>query len=229
PQGPSQQPAPQPSYPQQPGSQPAGYGAPAQPGYGAPAQAGYGAASQPGYPPQGYGQQGYPPQGQNPAPYGAPQQYGQNPYGNQPYAANYDPQGQLAYPVGASYPPIAPAAKSPLLGMAALGLVVICGVAMSAVLWQLGGLLGELVTSGQIDPNDQEGMQMMLMERVGPLLSLGLNASMLVGFAGWVMGIIATATQRGRSYGVWAIILGILAPIIAFTLMMVAFFPYLPM
>ena len=44
---------------------------------------------------------------------------------------------------------------------------------------------------------------------------------------GWVTGIVAAASKRGRAYGVWAIILGVLAPIIGVVMMIAAMAPYL--
>ena len=49
---------------------------------------------------------------------------------------------------------------------------------------------------------------------------------MFGGIAGWVTGIVATATRRGRSYGVWSIILGVLAPFIGILALVLALMPY---
>ena len=43
----------------------------------------------------------------------------------------------------------------------------------------------------------------------------------------WILGIVATATKRGRAYGVWSIILGVLAPVIAVVVLVAALMPYL--
>jgi hypothetical protein len=47
-----------------------------------------------------------------------------------------------------------------------------------------------------------------------------LNVGSTLGTAGWVAGIVAAATGRGRLWGVLAIILGIVAVVLMFSLML---------
>jgi hypothetical protein len=41
------------------------------------------------------------------------------------------------------------------------------------------------------------------------------SLSAFLGFVGWIIGIVAVATKRGRAFGVVTIILGVLAPFVA--------------
>src|SRR5450756_1334367 len=116
---------------------------------------GYGQTPPPGQP------YGYPPQQGPNQPYGQPQQapnpygqanqpYGQPPQGpNQPYGQQ-PPQGPNPYgqpqqgfvptsPTGAYGTP--PAKRSPILGIIALLVVLICGVVLSMSLFRMGALL----------------------------------------------------------------------------------------
>ncbi len=55
---------------------------------------------------------------------------------------------------------------------------------------------------------------------VGPLL--GVTVASIAGFVGWILSIVATATARGRGWGIAGIILGVLAPVAIFFAMMAA-------
>lgn len=208
-----------PQYPHQQDPYSSGYDQPQQQGYpqqGAPQQ-GYpqpGAPQQP-YPQQRYGQPAAPQQGY-PQP-GAPQQ----PYGQQPYY----PTPQQAYAQSAPYGQVAAAPRSPLLGMIALGVVVVSTVVFGWLMFRLGALMGPMLvtTSGSVT---QSEMTNMLLQQLGASGALALNISGYAGFAGWITGIVATVTKRGRAYGVWAIILGILAPFIGIGLMIASMMPY---
>jgi phage-related minor tail protein len=106
-------------------------------------------------------------------------------------------------------------------------LVVVCGIALSVSTWHLGGAVGQLAVSGAFDPTNQAELQRAMMSQIGGIWTVLINGSALLGFAGWIIGIVATATKRGRAFGVVTIILGILAPIIAGVAFFVALSPYL--
>jgi len=208
---------------------------------------GYGQTPPPGQP------YGYPPQQPATQPYGQPPQqpatqpYGQPPQQAQPFA--YPPQQPPAQPY--SYPtqqaptqpygqpvqgfaptPMAaygapPAKRSPILGIIGLALVVICGIVLTVGLWRMGGLLGQLAVNGTVEINSQAQLQEAVYGQLGGVWALLVNGSGLLGFAGWILGIVAVATKRGRVLGVVTIILGVLAPIAAVVAMFAAMAPYL--
>lgn len=203
PQNPYQPPYPPQGQPQQPqygyGQPTTGQGWNPQGGYGDGGQQGAGWGQQAGYP----GQQGYPSQ-----------------QGYPPVQQGYS-QGQPAMPYGQQ-----PAQRSPLLGMIALGGVVVCGLVLSWLMWRMGALVGPIAASAGGSLTQEEATQM-LMNQLGAGGMLALNVAGYGGFGFWIAGIVATATRRGRAYGVWAIILGVLAPIIGIVVMVAALMPYL--
>ncbi|HEY3409466.1 MAG TPA: hypothetical protein VGK53_14945 [Propionicimonas sp.] len=240
---------PQPGYGQQqpqqvPGQQPQQYGQQyPQPGYGQPQQP-YGQPQRPaqpyGQPPQQYGQP-YPPQayGQQPQPYGQPaqpygqpapqygqpQQYGQRP--PQGYGQQQPPQGygapaqyqQSAYPV-----PGEKVAKSPILGMIAFGVVLVCLVMVCVAAQPIGQIVSDFLLATGSSSIDQVMLNQVLMQQA-PGQAMLLQVGSTVGFAAWVTGIIAAVMGRGRMWGVLAIVVGTLAPFIMFGVMMVAMLP----
>jgi hypothetical protein len=192
------------------------YGQPGQP-YGQPNQP-YGQANQPyGQPNQPYGQpnQAY---GQPAQPYGQPAQQPQYAYPQQAYAQA---------PVASPYAQPQAAARSPLLGMIALGGVVVCAVVLCWLCWRIGALAGPVLASAGGTVTNEE-LTEALVNQLGGSALLALNVAGYGGFGFWIAGIVATATRRGRAYGVWAIILGVLAPIAAGIIMVAALMPYLP-
>ncbi len=214
---------------QNPGTWPpqqSGYGTGSGPAGQAPAAPQQGQPYPQGHAPQGYGSQGY---GQS-----YPAQGSGQPYPGQGYGQVPSYQGQQGYP--ATYPAqpygqpaaqqTAAPARSPLLGMISLGVVVVCGVLLSYLFYRLGGMVGDVMTTVGPRPSQAE-LQVELTKRISAVESLLLNVAMLGGLGGWICGIVAAATKRGRAYGVWAIILGVVAPILAVVLMVMSMMPYL--
>jgi len=201
---------------------------------------GYGQTPPPGqpygYPPQQGPNQPYGPPQQAPNPYGqANQPYGQppqgpnQPYGQPPQAPNPYGQPQQGFvptsPTGAYGTP--PAKRSPILGIIALLVVLICGVVLSVSLFRMGGLLGQLAVNGTVEISSQTQLQEEVLSQLGGIWTLLVYGSGLLGFVGWIVGIVAVATKRGRAFGVVTIILGVIAPIAAFAAMFAALAPYL--
>jgi hypothetical protein len=90
-------------------------------------------------------------------------------------------------------------------------------------------VLGDFVvgSSLNIDASNQTEIAQQIADQLGSgFASLG-GLSAFVGFVGWILGIIAAATKRGRGFGVLTIILGILAPIVAFIVLFVVLAPYM--
>ncbi|HEY8663661.1 MAG TPA: hypothetical protein VIL68_08590 [Propionibacteriaceae bacterium] len=200
---------------------------------------GYGQTPSPGqpygYPPQqgpnqpyGQPQQAPNPYGQANQPYGQPPQGPNQPYGQPPQGPNQpfgQPQQGFVPTAGAYGTP--PAKRSPILGIIALLVVLICGVVLSMSLFRMGGLLGQLAVNGTVEISSQTQLQEEVLSQLGGIWTLLVYGSGLLGFVGWIVGIVAVATKRGRAFGVVTIILGVIAPIAAFAAMFAAMAPYL--
>lgn len=168
----------------------------------------------------------YPPQQQNP--YGAQNPYPQAPagqYGQQPgayppgYPAGY---GQPAYPVPTETP------RSGTLGIAALVIVGVCAAIITVVGWSLGAGMGQLFLElGISDPNtlNQDDPRLIAWATQMQPWFTALTVVSVAGFCGWILGIVAVAQRRGKAFGIWAIVLGILAPIVSFIAMILGMMP----
>lgn len=222
--------APQPPQPAQ-GSSPSAY--PQQP-YG---QQPY---PQQAYPQQPYGQQAYPQQ-----PYGQPT-YPQQPYGQQvptpPASVERDPYQitHFAAEYGQQQPAYQPtqyaqadipgqkSARGPMLGMLAFAVLAVSVVVGSIAGFQIMQLVGNLMVSNGISEADQAVLAQMLSQELAsqyPLQAMLLNITGWAGFVAWIIGIVATATNRGRLWGVLTIILGVLTPVIMVIVVIVAMGP----
>ncbi len=209
-------------YPQagQPYSQP-GQQHP-QPGYGQQyPQPGYGSQPQAGqqYPQPGYLQQPQQPQQPQPQPQ-------QNPYQITHYAAQYGNQpAQQQYPQQAYQPSLA-LRKSPVLGWAAFGIVMVALILVSVSAQTVGTIFGDVIIATGSTDIDSTTLSQVASEQA-PLQTMMLSIGSTIGFAGWVVGIVAAIIGRGRLWGVLAIVVGILAPFIMFGVMLAAMMPAL--
>ncbi|MCC2592881.1 hypothetical protein LKO27_05570 [Tessaracoccus sp. OS52] len=185
--------------------------------------------NQPGAP---YGQQN--PYGQ-PSPYGQPTQYGQQPtYPQQaPYGQPAQYPGQAPY---GAYGPNglydeAPVERSGTLGVVGLVIVIVAAVALLICSWLLGQALSDLFLAIGQDPtaiNSEElARDPRFQEFANQASGQWLIASLAVvgGLVGWIMSIVATATRRGRGFGIMGIVLGVLAPVLALITLTVAMWP----
>ncbi|MFV0405234.1 MAG: hypothetical protein ACK5LN_00150 [Propioniciclava sp.] len=226
----------QPSYGQQSYEAPT-YGQ--QPGYGQQAydQQAY---SQPdtsqGYDPQHYQQPGYGQQAYDQSAYSQGGHY-PNAYTQQPgYPAqpSVDPAGyaqsgawqqpSTASPYGA---PADPARRSPLLGQLGFGIVAIMTLILTVISYQIGAHIGAFFLENGLDASTRgpdDPAMIALSEQLTGQSAAGVLVSIL-GTAGWVVSIVAMVRRAGRSWGLWGVILGILAPIISFIAIMVGMWP----
>ena len=228
PQGPPQDPRyPDPNAPQQPWDGQGQYPWDPQHQYGQP-QYGQPQYGQPQYGQQPWGQQV--PQGQWDAQQ-APQPYGQQPgYGQYP---GYPQQHQYGY---APYPDAAPTpakSGSSTLGLVGLAVVVLAGLIVLWGSYMFGVGAGEIAITAGLDPttisdpsmvdtNDPEILA--IAERMtGPMGAATIGS--IVGFAGFIVSIVAYAKHRGRKFGLWGIFLGIVFPIAAFIAAMAGIMP----
>lgn len=197
---------------------------------------------QPQQAPQPYGQQPY---GQTWDPqqagqasngqWGAPGPYGQQGYQQYPYPQ----QGYQQYPYAqAPYPNVTPTPQAPkpsTLGLVGLIMVVIAGlmIVWAGYLFGVGSgevalLVGldptSMANPGAIDTNDPEVIA--ISERLVAPMGAGVFGTIL-GLVGFIVSIIGFSQRKGRKFGMWGIILGILFPIAAFIALAVGMMPAL--
>lgn len=172
------------------------------------------------------------PSGQDPQ-YGQGYPGAQNPRGQQwqgqqhPSQEPYPPQQQWAQngpvygaPAGYGAPPVK---RSPILGAVGLLIVALATVAVVITSWVLGSGLGSFLLevaadgAGSFNQNDLANDPRIMAyaeTAVGPIGAFGLAC--LAGFVGWIISIVATASNRGRVFGIIGIVLGVLALPIAY-------------
>lgn len=184
-------------------------------------------------------QSGQQPYGQNQQSYGQNQQYGQQPYGQTPYANAQPggPSGNPQYPSGYSTTYSngrafeSPHHTSPWLGRAGLALVVVMGVALQVISLAVGRLMGQVFQrAGTTTTPDAQTIQTMYPEQWRGLVSY-MTAGMAVGFlglVGWVLCIVAASRRSSRGLAITGIIVGVLAVVLGFVMMVVGMVPYLP-
>jgi hypothetical protein len=131
----------------------------------------------------------------------------------QPYApAQPYPQG---YPTAQPYPvagyaagPAAPVQRSGALGTIALLIMVLATAGSVIGVAMMADVINQVALAGGSSSYDEQ----MLQQKLG-FPGLIVNVAGLIGFATWVVAIVATATNRGRVAGIIGIILGVLAPV----------------
>lgn len=179
---------------------------------------------------QGYGQQyGQQPQ-QSYGQHGYEQQsYGQRGYEQQGYGQQYPAPQYQQYPAGYDQQwPQEQAPQNKTLGLVGFGIVALCTVILAVVGYLIGSTMGQFMLDYGIesmqnpDPNDP--LMIALGQQVSGLVTGGMFAT-VGGIVGWIISIIATSRRRGRTFGIWGIVLGILAPIIGFIAMIVGMMP----
>ncbi|MCL1923119.1 MAG: hypothetical protein FWG15_04545 [Propionibacteriaceae bacterium] len=129
-----------------------------------------------------------------------------------PYPSMNSPYDPMAYPE--------PPKKSSTLGIIGLALVIVLGILLFiAVL----SMYKAAFTSGlmAIDPYTYEVISDMnsatdaqMSAIMGPAMLILLIG--IAGLSGFIISIVATATGRGRAFGIVGIVLGVIAPIVAF-------------
>lgn len=158
-----------------------------------------------------------------------------DPHQQQPYQLKpYDPQPYPPYPVSGGqgmYAPV-PQERPGTLGLVGVGLVGVSALVLMVLAWILGGDLADLVVDVGGDRTVSQGTV-----TSDPRFEQYIATSMvqwtvvqlacLAGLVGWVISIVATASRRGRAAGIWGIVLGIIAPIAAFIVFVVAMVPSL--
>lgn len=193
----------QPPYP----TGPQGTGAGPQPPYPTPGAYGPPAGGQPPGYPGGVSPAPTPP-GYNPAGGYPQQQWNTQP--GQPY-----PGPAQGYPPGYpnAYAPAPVAAKSPWLGRIALIVVAGCTVIATVSMGPLADLIAQLmVTTGSTTISEDEFVVLASAKAPGALMAM--QVASWIGMAAAVTGLVAAIMGRGRAAGIFALILGVLAPLI---------------
>ncbi|GAB3821680.1 hypothetical protein GCM10028820_30670 [Tessaracoccus terricola] len=173
-----------------------------------------------GQQPQGYPQQGYSQPGYSQQPQGYPQQgYGQQaPYGTYGGTGMYQQGGD-------------PEERPATLGLIGMAVVLVAAVVMCVVAWMAGQDMGELFLAAGVDPEnmDPDALANDPVFQEWVARATGLWSIVLLcavgGLVGWIISIVATATRRGRGFGIVGIIVGVVAPIVAFFVFVAAMVP----
>ncbi|MDR0782680.1 MAG: hypothetical protein LBE83_02860 [Propionibacteriaceae bacterium] len=153
--------------------------------------------------------------------------YGQSPYQGpngylppgyapvqDPYPASYQTPGYVSYVQTPVYVPVAvypdQTKKAGTFGMLGMGLVLIGMVVFTIGVYGFYRLLFDSIGYyyDYYDPY-------LLSDASGGWATM-MGGATLVGIAGLVLSIIATATNRGRVLGIVGIVFGVLAPVIGF-------------
>ncbi len=167
----------------------------------------------PGYPAQ---PGGYPQQQWGPAP-GQPY-----PAPGQPYPAPGQPYPQ-GYPN--PYQPTPKPAKSPWLGRIALIVVAACTVVATAAMGPMAHVVVQIIQrSGSANLSSEELTAAMMAAEPGAMFASQI-ASWL-GMAAAITGLVAAILGRGRATGIFAIVLGVFAPVIMAIYMFIVMLQY---
>jgi hypothetical protein len=124
------------------------------------------------------------------------------------------PQGYPQPGFGQPAPiPMPKAKKSPIVGVIAAAIVGVAAALGNVVMFALVVPFRDALASGR-SAKDSEWIASQFTQSQLDLLGLEFKASLALGFVAFVIGIIAIATNRGRGWGVTALILSIIGPFI---------------
>ena len=137
-----------------------------------------------------------------------------------PEADDYGSAPWPGYVAGPAAPPTPrasgrePARKPATLGIVGLALVV-TSIIMVVAAYLLSSVMA-MATSSTLSTTSEDHFFVGGPVLGSVLLSLAATA---VGLAGWIIGIVATSTNRGRAFGIVAIVLGVSSFAVLFTMM----------
>jgi hypothetical protein len=142
--------------------------------------------------------------------------------------AHQAPPGAYAAPVGgysatagAYQPSAAPQPKSPTLGIVAFALSILAAVVASVIAgaagYQIGFTLPTVVQQIDGTTNDLSFLAPVREQVLMGEVSFWLGT--LAGIAAIVLGIMAIVKRAGRAWGITALIIGVLGPVIFFTVL----------
>ncbi|MGO1383948.1 MAG: DUF4064 domain-containing protein [Arachnia sp.] len=154
---------------------------------------------------------------------------------NQPYEQGNQGQQFAAHQQAWSHqpPPGALPPRSRALGISGLVVVVLAAVALAGAAWAFGTGLAEyfLDLAGTGFPRDPDMLvndprTIAYAEGAAGVFVAGFLAG-VVGLIGWIISIVATATRRGRTFGIVGIIVGILSIPLAYGVVLLVLNPVL--
>lgn len=118
--------------------------------------------------------------------------------------------------------------QNSLLGIIAVGLVAAALVSSLIAIGPMLNVVAQILATTTDPANiDSTYLQQLIMEQA-PMAGILLNVGSLLGIAGLVTGIVATATRRGRGWGIAAIIGAVVAPFIVVIVMVAMLMGQLP-
>lgn len=124
------------------------------------------------------------------------------------------PQGYPQPGFGQPAPiPMPKAKKSPIVGVIAAAIVGVAAALGNAAMFALVGPFRQAIASGH-SARDSEWIYSQLSQTQVDLLSMELQSSVALGFVAFVIGIVAIATNRGRGWGVTALVIAIIGPVV---------------
>jgi len=156
-----------------------------------------------------------------------PPTYGQQPVPGQQPAYGQQPAAGYGAPSGWGRP--APAEPRPrTLGLTAMILslaLIVLSVLASAIVGITFGQFTTRASSGvSFNTNDLSSSEAAAVAPAGLLMGVQMLLGTLLGILALVLGIVAVATKRGRPFGVVAIVVSVLAPVLSFAVYLVALF-----
>jgi hypothetical protein len=135
-----------------------------------------------------------------------------NPFGVAPNLVQ--PQGHLAQQAPINPFGVAPAPKRrTTLGTLGLVMVILCAGVLGFYMWRIGHTYARLTDfgKGSSDMTDAEALRFSFKVWRDVWMELAIFG----GLIGWILGIVATATKRGRAAGIATIVIGVVAPLVA--------------
>ncbi len=192
---------------------------------------GYGADESPdanGYSPDQYhvssSNQFYPADSYGTGPYAAPPT---DPYAAVPARPNsYGPATSYSSYVASSK--YAPEAGRPWSGMGMIGMIlalIALAIGIGLSIWG-GNLVGELTLIGEdygdIDRIPSNHARATELQTSFGLATIGMVLPSLLGLVGLILSIIGIASNKGKSAGIFGLIVSLLAPIISFSILIAA-------
>ena len=184
-------------------------------------------------PPQPASTSGYPVPQPAPGYPSQPSEYPQQQWGpapGQPYPAPGQPYPAPGQPYPQGYPnpyqPMPKPAKNPWLGRSALIVVAACTVVATAAMGPIARVALDIIQrNGSATLTSEELTSAAMMAEPGAMMA-GQIATW-VGIAAAITGLVAAILGRGRATGIFAIVLGVLAPFIMVIYMLIIMVPYL--